>query len=145
VDGIILWRTYRGNIGWVFPLPWNSAPVLLGFFFIFADLMLLVQTISLFMTIVKGTLASWDATQKLVVKGLYRYDRNPMISGVFAVLLGEATLLGSVRLLGWSLFAVLLNMVYVSLLEEQGLLMRFGTEYTSHKQHVPRWIPRIKP
>jgi len=145
IPGIILWRTSWINIGWGFQTPWNAVPVLLGLFFFFAGLVLMVQTISLFITIGKGTLAPWDATQKLVVRGPYRYVRNPMICGVFAVLLGEATLLGFVPLLGWFLFAVLLNMVYIPLSEEPGLLMRFGKEYIIYKQHVPRWIPRIKP
>jgi protein-S-isoprenylcysteine O-methyltransferase Ste14 len=105
----------------------------------------MVQTISLFMTIGKGTLAPWDATQKLVIKGPYRYVRNPMISGVFAILLGEAILSGSFPLFGWFLFAVLLNMVYILLSEEPGLSVRFSNEYTIYKQHVPRWIPHIGP
>lgn len=68
-----------------------------------------------------------------------------MISGVFSILLGEAILLDSFPLFGWFLFAVLLNMVYIPLSEEPGLSVRFGNEYTTYKQRVPRWIPHIKP
>jgi len=145
IPGIILWRTGQTNTGWGFPTPWNVILVLLGSVFIITGLVLMVQTISLFMTIGKGTLAPWDATQKLVIKGPYRYVRNPMISGVFSILLGEAILLGSVTLLGWFILFMLLNMVYIPISEEPGLLMRFGNEYTIYKQHVPRWIPHIRP
>ena len=43
----------------------------------------------------KGTLAPWDPPKHLVVEGPYRYVRNPMISGVLFVLLGEALVLRS--------------------------------------------------
>ena len=43
----------------------------------------------------EGTLAPWDPPRKLVVKGPYRYVRNPMISGVLFVLFAEALLLWS--------------------------------------------------
>ena len=93
----------------------------------------------------KGTLAPWDPTQKLVVRGPYRYVRTPMISGVVAVLLAEAILFGSTALLIFFAFATVLNMIYMPLSEEPGLLKRFGEEYTVYKQHVPRWVPRLKP
>jgi protein-S-isoprenylcysteine O-methyltransferase Ste14 len=40
----------------------------------------------------KGTPAPIDAPKRLVVRGLYRYVRNPMYLGVLAILLGEALL-----------------------------------------------------
>ena len=66
------------------------------------------RTISLFARVGQGTLAPWDPTQRLVVLGPYRHVRNPMISGVLAILLGEAALLGSPPLLVWfgAFFAV---------------------------------------
>jgi len=145
IPAVIVWQTRRLNTGWGLPSPWNIAPILLGLCLLVAGLVLMFQTISLFITLGKGTLAPWDPTQKLVVRGPYRYVRNPMISGVLAVLLAEAIIAGSVALLIYFVFATAVNMLYMPLLEEPGLLKRFGEQYASYKQHVPRWIPRLKP
>src|SRR5215211_6358491 len=51
----------------------------------------------------KGTLAPWDPPRRLVVSGPYRYVRNPMISGVMIVLLGEALILLSTSHFWWFL------------------------------------------
>jgi hypothetical protein len=51
----------------------------------------------------KGTLAPWDPPRRLVVRGPYRYVRNPMISGVVIVLFGEAALLLSRPHFLWAL------------------------------------------
>ena len=39
------------------------------------------------------------------MRGVYRHVRNPMIIGVFCILLGEAIFFGSWWLLGWFGFA----------------------------------------
>jgi protein-S-isoprenylcysteine O-methyltransferase Ste14 len=103
------------------------------------------QTIGLFVRVGEGTLAPWDPTQKLVVRGVYRHVRNPMISGVFCILLGEAILAGSLPLLDWFFFFLLVNLIYIPLLEEPGLARRFGEDYLRYKENVPRWIPQVKP
>jgi protein-S-isoprenylcysteine O-methyltransferase Ste14 len=80
-----------------------------------------------------------------VVRGVYRHVRNPMISGVLFVLLGEALLTASRPLFGWFLSFALINAIYIPLLEEPGLVHRFGDGYRIYKRHVPRWIPRLTP
>src|SRR5215470_14577043 len=84
-------------------------------------------------------------TQKLVVRGVYRFVRNPMISGVLSILLGEAALFASPALLWWFVVAAAVNIVYIPLSEERGLERRFGDDYLAYKRNVPRWIPRLKP
>ncbi len=108
-------------------------------------LTLMVQTIRLFGRAGEGTLAPWDPTQKLVARGVYRHVRNPMITGVMSVLLGEAALFASVPLLGWFLAFTLVNVIYIPLSEEPGLERRFGADYAEYRRHVPRWIPRVRP
>ena len=108
-------------------------------------LVLMVATIRLFVTVGKGTLAPWNPPQRLVVRGVYRHVRNPMISGVLFVLLGEAVLAASLPLLGLFALAVIVNVVYIPLSEEPGLAKRFGDDYLTYKQNVPRWIPRLRP
>src|SRR5206468_1133608 len=81
----------------------------------------------------------------LVVQGVYRHVRNPMISGVFFVLLGEAVLAVSLPLLGWFAVFVVVNAAYIPLAEEPGLVKRFGDDFLTYKQNVPRWIPTLTP
>ena len=93
----------------------------------------------------QGTLAPWDPPRRLVVSGPYRYVRNPMISGVLFVLFGEAALLLSPQHLSWAFTFLIINLVYIPLLEEPQLRRRFGTSYVEYCQHVPRLVPRLRP
>jgi protein-S-isoprenylcysteine O-methyltransferase Ste14 len=117
----------------------------LGGALICLGLLLLVATIRLFVTVGKGTLAPWNPPRRLVIRGIYRHVRNPMIAGVFIILLGEAVLAASLPLLGWFAVFVIVNAVYISLFEEPGLVRRFGDNYLAYQQNVPRWIPRLRP
>jgi protein-S-isoprenylcysteine O-methyltransferase Ste14 len=145
IPSLIIYLTRSVNVGWTLRPPFNLGPPLLGLLLIGLGLALVLKTINLFATMGEGTLAPWDPTQKLVVQGIYRYVRNPMISGVFFILLGEAALLGSLPLLYWFAFFVLANIIYTPLFEERGLKHRFGQDYILYKQNVPRWIPRLSP
>jgi protein-S-isoprenylcysteine O-methyltransferase Ste14 len=122
-----------------------SIASLIGIILISLGLMLMIKTITLFAIVGRGTLALWDPTQKLVVKGVYRYVRNPMISGVFCILLGEAFFFYSYSIFLWFLIFVSVNLIYIPLLEERELKNRFGDEYMDYKKNVPRWIPRLSP
>lgn len=145
VPAAIIYLTGAVNIGWGLSPPVNWLPALLGCLLLGLGLLLMYQTISLFATVGEGTLAPWDPPQNLVVRGVYRHVRNPMISGVLFILLGEATLLGSLPLLMWFLIFFAVNATYIPLLEERQLARRFGDEYLAYKRNVPRWIPRFRP
>jgi protein-S-isoprenylcysteine O-methyltransferase Ste14 len=119
------------------------ALLVLGAILMLGGLLLVVRTVALFAREGEGTLAPWDQTRRLVVRGPYRYVRNPMLSGVFAILLGEALLFGSVPLLLWFGGVVLANALYMPLIEEPRLKRRFGEEYEAYCANVPRWIPRL--
>ena len=106
---------------------------------------MMIPTVAMFLTIGKGTPAPWDPPKKLVVRGVYRYLRNPMISGVILFLLGEALLFRSWSIAGWAVLFALGNMIYMPLVEEPGLEKRFGADYRVYKENVPRWLPRRKP
>ena len=93
----------------------------------------------------EGTLAPWDPPRHLVVRGPYRYVRNPMISGVVLVLFGEAALLRSLPHAAWACTFALLNLVYIPLVEEPGLERRFGESYREYRRNVPRLVPRLRP
>jgi protein-S-isoprenylcysteine O-methyltransferase Ste14 len=137
VPGLILWRT-GAEVA-----PWPLATV--GIALIAIGFALVTWTVSLFARIGKGTLAPWDPTSRLVVVGPYRHVRNPMISGVLTVLLGEASLFGSLPLVVWFGTAFAVNAVYFPLVEEPGLRKRFGEDYEAYRAAVPRWVPRLRP
>ena len=113
-------------------------PIGVGFF-------LWAWTVRLFATVGEGTLAPWDPTSNLVVRGPYRHVRNPMISGVLFVLLGEAAMFGSTALLIWAAAFFAVNALYMPVVEEPGLRRRFGDEYDAYRANVPAWLPRLRP
>jgi protein-S-isoprenylcysteine O-methyltransferase Ste14 len=123
-------------------LPFNRG---LGGLLVLVGLPILTWTIREFGRSGQGTLAPWDPTQALVVHGLYRHVRNPMISAVMAILFGQAMLLNSRCQLAWATFFSLGNMLYIPFSEEAALERRFGDDYLRYKQQVPRWLPCWRP
>lgn len=117
----------------------------LGVLVLLAGLALFTWCVSLFARVGRGTLAPWDPTRHLVAVGPYRYIRNPMITGVVAILIGEALFFGSCVLLAWLGVFLLINHIYFVLSEEPGLERRFGQSYLDYKAAVPRWFPRTRP
>jgi len=92
-----------------------------------------------------GTPAPVFPTRHLVVKGSYRYVRNPMYVAVTSMILGQALLLGDPHLLTYALFPWLAAHLFVLTYEEPTLRRTFGAEYETYCAHVPRWIPRLAP
>jgi protein-S-isoprenylcysteine O-methyltransferase Ste14 len=137
VPGLILWRNGADGGGW--------ALVLVGAVLVTAGVALVAWTATLFARVGRGTIAPWDPTSRLVVLGPYRHLRNPMISGVLAVLLGEAAIFASVPLLLWFAGVFAVNALYLPLVEEPGLRKRFGADYDAYRANVPRWLPRLSP
>jgi protein-S-isoprenylcysteine O-methyltransferase Ste14 len=137
VPALILWQSGAELAAW--PL------AALGVVLIALGVALVTWTVALFARVGNGTLAPWDPTSRLVVAGPYRHVRNPMISGVLAVLLGEAALFGSRPLLIWFGIVLALNAVYFPLVEEPDLRERFGPDYERYRANVPRWLPRLRP
>jgi protein-S-isoprenylcysteine O-methyltransferase Ste14 len=142
VPALLLLVLEGPNVGWGLGGPGAVVVVLLGAVLNAAGVALWVWTVRLLARIGQGTLATWDPTRHLVVTGPYRHARNPMITAVAGVLLGEAVLFGSPALLVWAGAFLAINQAYFLRYEEPGLERRFGEEYRRYKQHVPRWIPR---
>lgn len=90
----------------------------------------------------RGTPAPIDPPKKLVVHGLYRYVRNPMYVGIFSILLGEALLFASPRLIEYTAVVFICFLLVVVLYEEPVLRWKFGESYRQYCKNVPRWIPR---
>jgi protein-S-isoprenylcysteine O-methyltransferase Ste14 len=92
----------------------------------------------------RGTLAPIDPPRYLVVRGLYRYVRNPMYVSVVIVLLGEAIFFLSIAVLIETVIFIMLAHLFVKLYEEPALRRQFGESYERYSQTVERWIPRYR-
>jgi protein-S-isoprenylcysteine O-methyltransferase Ste14 len=89
----------------------------------------------------RGTPAPIDPPKELVVRGLYRYVRNPMYVGVLSVLLGEALFFASRTLLQYSVIVFGFFYLFVVIFEEPVLQSKFGESYQKYRQNVPRFLP----
>lgn len=128
---------------------WPAGPATLagrtlGVLVMLAGVSLVAWCIALFARVGRGTLAPWDPTSRLVAVGPYRYTRNPMITGVATILIGEAIFTGSRLIALWAMTFIVVNHIYFLVSEEPGLEARFGDSYREYKASVPRWIPRFR-
>lgn len=116
-----------------------------GMFVLLVGLALFASSLRRFAGDGQGTLAPWDPPRRLVVSGPYRYVRNPMISGVIFVLVGESMVLLSGANALWALAVFVVNAIYIPLLEEPMLRERFAAAYEEYSTRVPRLVPRLRP
>jgi protein-S-isoprenylcysteine O-methyltransferase Ste14 len=92
----------------------------------------------------RGTLSPVDPPRQLVVRGLYRYVRNPMYLSVTTITLGEALLLQSLALaVYWATWFLGMNLFVIGY-EEPTLRRQFGASYDNYFQQVGRWVPRFR-
>jgi protein-S-isoprenylcysteine O-methyltransferase Ste14 len=92
----------------------------------------------------RGTLSPVDPPRELVVRGLYRYVRNPMYLAVTCIILGEAIAAQSFDLvIYWAVF-IALAALFVIGYEEPYLRRRFGASYDAYTARVGRWVPRLR-
>lgn len=89
----------------------------------------------------KGTPAPFDPPKEIVVRGLYRYVRNPMYVAASLVLIGEAILFESVVILIYAAIVFTVFHVWVVIYEEPTLRRTFGESYEKYCLKVSRWIP----
>ena len=123
-----------------------SALQLFGFVPIIIGSLIILWCYRIFIFYGKGTPIHFKLPQKLVVKGLYRFVRNPQIIGYDLLWIGNSLIYQSFLLL---IIAVIQHMVIFQALlvpfEEDMLESRFGESYKRYCEKVPRWIPRITP
>lgn len=92
----------------------------------------------------KGSPIPFTPTKRLVVKGLYRFVRNPIYIAGSLVLVGEALLFQSLGILIYCLVMFAIFNIHV-FIEEQLLADQFGEKYEQYRRSVPRWVPRYRP
>ncbi len=98
--------------------------------------------VSAFIWIGKGTPAPFDPPRRLVVRGPYRFVRNPMYIGAALVLAGTALFYKSPILFAFLAIFLLATRLFVLFYEEPTLCRTFGPEYASYCYSVGRWWPR---
>jgi protein-S-isoprenylcysteine O-methyltransferase Ste14 len=117
------------------------------FSIIFASALFLVAFILigwsvLFFLRAKGTPVPLNPPPQLVATGPYAYVRNPMLTGVFALLFGIGGLLGSVSLLVlFTPLFILVNVWELKAIEEPELLKRLGQDYIDYRKSTPMFFP----
>ena len=128
-------------------LNFNLILIIFGTTFIILALILFIKCNLVFIKIGKGTLMpiSKIETKHLVIKGPYRYVRNPMIISVIVVIFGESLIVSSPSIMLWAILFFIGNIIYFPLIEEKHLEQKFGEEYITYKKNVRAWIPRLKP
>jgi len=77
----------------------------------------------------RGTPLPLDPPKHLVIRGLYRYSRNPMYVGVLTVILGWAALYESAAVAMYGVAVAFCFYTFVVFGEEPRLRKRFGVEY----------------
>jgi protein-S-isoprenylcysteine O-methyltransferase Ste14 len=94
---------------------------------------------------VKGTPVPFNPPPKLVITGPYARVRNPMLTGVFVLLVGLGVLFRSISLVFiFTPLFILLNVWELKAVEELELEKRLGKDYVEYKKRVPMFIPRLK-
>jgi protein-S-isoprenylcysteine O-methyltransferase Ste14 len=120
-------------VGWV--------NIIVGVIAILMGGFLALWTISAQIRLASGTPFPMLPTQKLLIIGPFKYCRNPMTLGTIMAYSGVAIWVGSyTALLGVAIFSSML-LVYLKLIEEKELEMRFGQEYVEYKKNTPFILP----
>jgi protein-S-isoprenylcysteine O-methyltransferase Ste14 len=91
-----------------------------------------------------GTPLPADATRRLVVRGPYRYVRNPMAMGSFAQGIAVGLYLGSPLVTAYALAGTVGWDLFVRPWEEYDLEQRFGEPYARYREAVRCWVPRLR-
>ena len=92
----------------------------------------------------RGTPVPFNPPPKLITTGLYRYSRNPMLLGLFIVLLGLGLLLGSLSLIFiFTPIFIVINVLYLKAIEEKEMAKKFGRQYLEYKKRVPMFFLKL--
>jgi protein-S-isoprenylcysteine O-methyltransferase Ste14 len=143
VAGLVPWWISKWNVQAPF---FGFAPMrALGALLVVVSVLVLLESFARFALQGLGTPAPVFPTRHLVVKGLYRYVRNPMYLAVVLAILGQVMILGCVSLLAYGALVWLTFDLFVLAYEEPTLRRTFGAEYDSFCANVPRWVPRLSP
>lgn len=139
VGVLVPYLILRGTEDSFFPDAWTASHFV-GALLIVAGTTIVLACVLRFATEGKGTLSPLDPTKKLVVRGLYRYSRNPMYVGMMTVLAGEAIFWWSGAMVIYSVIVFVAFNLFILLHEEPRCRREFGAEYEEYCRNVRRWV-----
>jgi protein-S-isoprenylcysteine O-methyltransferase Ste14 len=114
---------------------------LAGMFIGFLGAAAAIGCIFTFAVLGRGTPAPFDPPRLLVVRGPYRYVRNPMYLGAGLALAGAALFYEAGALWAYTAGFLVLMHLFVVLYEEPTLRRTFGEDYEAYSRRVHRWWP----
>jgi protein-S-isoprenylcysteine O-methyltransferase Ste14 len=133
-------RFIEWNVEFGWPV-WRSGPTrALGALMLVGGVGVIAHCTGLFAFIGRGTPVPVAPPEKLVIRGLYRYSRNPIYVANVVVWLGIFLWNGHVTLLLLTVMAITVTELVIVLSEEPGLRRRFGSDYEDYCAQVPRWL-----
>ncbi len=141
VAGLVPWWLTGWHLGSSYPVPVRAA----GAASITGGAVVLIGAFAQFAVEGLGTPAPVAPTGRLVVRGPYRYVRNPMYLAVLAVITGQALLLSRPVLLGYAVAVAAAFIAFVYGYEQPALARRYGAQYQAYRKAVPGWWPRLPP
>ena len=94
-----------------------------------------------FVFIGRGTPAPFAPPKTLVIRGLYKYVRNPMYVGLLLAIIGQGFIYGSPAIMIYSVLIFIMFHSFVVLYEEPVLRKMFGDDYLAYGKCVSRWLP----
>ncbi|HUR32062.1 MAG TPA: isoprenylcysteine carboxylmethyltransferase family protein [Saprospiraceae bacterium] len=139
VAGLVPYMLVRDRLSEVLSSPLKFYQ-LVALLLIAVGLVLLLSSVFDFSRYGEGTLSPLDPTKKLVIRGFYRFSRNPMYLAVLLILLGETIFVRSRHLGIYMVFVAIAFLIFVVFFEEPRLQRKFGTEYSDYKGSVRRWL-----
>lgn len=89
----------------------------------------------------RGTPAPIDPPRHLVIRGLYRFVRNPIYLSAVTVVLGWAAYFHSMEVFLYAIVLAGAFHLFVVAVEEPTLQRKFGDSYTHYRRTVRRWLP----
>ncbi len=119
-----------------------AGPQVIGMIIASAGALIALWCIFTFARIGRGTPAPFDPPRNLVIRGPYRFVRNPMYIGAAVALGGAALFYQSLWLLAYGFVFLLVCHLFVVWYEEPTLRRTFGPEYEDYSRRVRRWWPR---
>lgn len=122
--------------------PEIGAPQIVGIVVGVAGGVLALSCVFTFALAGKGTPAPFDPPRRLVVRGPYRFVRNPMYTGAGLALAGASLFFESLALAGYAALFLVVVHLFVRIYEEPTLRRTFGEEYEAYCGRVGRWLPK---
>lgn len=80
---------------------------------------------------------------ELVTTGIYSYVRNPMLIGIYCILISASIIFSSIYLLLYFLLVCVASISVSVMVEEKQLEKTFGQEYKQYARKVFRFIPKF--